>query len=187
MATIGYARVSSTGQNLDRQTDALTTAGVERVFVEKKSGASASNRPELAACLDYLRSGDVLVVVELSRLGRNLLDLITIVNTLGERGIELRSLKENIDTSTATGRLLFSVMASLSEFERAVINERAAEGRASAKARGKTGGRPKVDASKIEAAKTLVAGGMSAAAAAKATGVSRASLYRHGIGTVTAN
>jgi DNA invertase Pin-like site-specific DNA recombinase len=187
MATIGYARVSSTGQNLDRQTDALTTAGCDRVFVEKMSGAKAANRPELAACLDYLRPGDVLVVTELARLGRSLLDLIGIVNGLAERSVEFRSLKEHIDTTTPAGRLTFNIMGALAEFEREVINQRAAEGRAAAKSRGQTGGRPRVDPTKVDAAKALVAGGMSASAAAKATGISRATLYREGIGTVTAN
>lgn len=184
MAVLGYARVSSTGQNLDRQTDALGAAGVDRVFVEKASGAKR-DRVELAALLDYARDGDVVVVTELARLGRSLPDLIAIVGQLGERGIGFRSLKESIDTTSAAGRLVFHVMGALAQFEREVINERAAEGRAAARSRGRTGGRPKVDTDKIEAARALVAGGMSAAAAARATGVGRATLYRHGIGTVT--
>ena len=184
MTIVGYARVSSTGQNLDRQTDALTAAGATRVFMEKMTG-TRRDRPALAAALDYIRPGDVLVVTELSRLGRTLLDLIGIVNGLGERGVEFRSLKEAIDTTTAAGRLVFNIMASLAEFERAIINERAAEGRAAAKARGRTGGRPAVDPDKLDAARELVAAGKSAKAAAKATGISRASLYRHGIGTIS--
>jgi DNA invertase Pin-like site-specific DNA recombinase len=185
MADIGYGRVSSTGQSLDRQLDALNAAGVERVFVEKRSGASAKNRPELAACLDYLRPGDVLIVAELARLGRSLLDLIGIVSDLGARGIGFRSLKEAIDTTTPAGTLVFHIMGALAQFERDMINQRAAEGRAAAKRRGQTGGRPAVDPAKIEAARDLIAGGMSAAKAAKITGVGRATLYRHGISTVT--
>lgn len=183
MALIGYARVSSTGQNLDRQLDAFAAAGVERTFTEKLTGSKRS-RPQLDACLDYLRDGDVLVVSELARLGRSLIDLISIVNSLGERGIGFRSLKESIDTLSPAGTLVFHIMGSLAQFEREVINQRAAEGRASAKARGKTGGRPRVDPAKIYSAKMLVSGGMSASAAAKATGVSRATLYREGIGSI---
>ncbi len=183
MTTIGYARVSSTGQNLDRQTDALTAAGAKRIFTEKLSGAKR-DRPQLAALLDYARPGDVVVVTELARLGRTMLDLIATVTGLGERGIEFRSLKENIDTTTPAGRMVFGILASLAQFERETINERAAEGRAAAKARGRTGGRPAVDPAKVEAAKQLVAGGMSAAGAARATGISRATLYRSGIGSV---
>jgi DNA invertase Pin-like site-specific DNA recombinase len=186
MTILGYARVSSTGQNLDRQTDALAAAGAQRIFTEKLSGAKR-DRPQLAALLDYARPGDVIVVTELSRLGRTMLDLIATVNGFGERGIEFRSLKENIDTTSPAGRMLFGIMASLAQFEREIINERAAEGRAAAKARGKTGGRPRVDPAKVQAARQLVDGGMSTIAAAKATGISRATLYRSGIATTVAN
>jgi DNA invertase Pin-like site-specific DNA recombinase len=180
---IGYARCSSAAQNLDRQRDALTVAGAGRLYEEKITG-SRRDRPQLTAMLDYARSGDVIVVTELARLGRTLTDLLDIVNGLGKRGIEFRSLKENIDTSTPSGRLLFHLMAALAEFERDVINERAAEGRAAARARGRTGGRPRVDQAKLDAARLLVESGKSSAEAARTVGVGRATLYRHGIGVV---
>jgi DNA invertase Pin-like site-specific DNA recombinase len=185
MATIGYARVSSSDQSLDRQTDALTAAGCERTFTEKITGARR-DRPQLDALLDYARPGDTIVVTELARLGRSLLDLISIVGGLGQRGIEFRSLKEQIDTTTPAGKLVFHILAALAEFERDVIRQRAAEGREAAKARGKTGGRPKVDDAKVIAAAQLVAGGMSATQAARAVGIGRATLHRRGIGTVSA-
>src|SRR5690349_16867192 len=103
--TIGYARTSTTGQNLDRQRDALNAAGCARVFEEKMSG-TRRDRPELAALLDYVRPGDVVVVTELARLGRTMSDLIDIVGGLGTRGIGFKSLKENIDSTTAAGRLV---------------------------------------------------------------------------------
>ena len=180
---IGYARCSSAGQNLDRQRDALTAAGCIRIFEEKISGARR-DRPELAAMLDYARKGDVVVVTELARLGRTLTDLLTIVGALGQRGIGFKSIKENIDSTTAAGRLAFHVIAALAEFERDAIAERAAEGRAAAKARGKTGGRPRVDQAKIDNARKLVEAGTSSAEAARIVGVGRATLYRHGIGTL---
>jgi len=183
--TIGYARTSTSGQNLARQLDALRAAGAVRIYEEKVSGARR-NREQLAATLDYARNGDVIVVTELARLGRTLTDLIEIVGALGKRGIGFRSMKEQIDSTTAAGRLVFHVVAALAEFERDAINERAAEGRAAAKARGRTGGRPRADEAKIEAARKLVESGMSAAQAAHSVGVGRATLYRRGIGTMTA-
>jgi DNA invertase Pin-like site-specific DNA recombinase len=185
MSILGYARCSAADQNLDRQTDALGAAGCDRIFAEHMTG-TRRDRPELAALLDYARPGDTLVVTELSRLGRRLSDLIDLAETLAERGIELRSLKEAIDTRTPTGKLVFHLLSSIAQFERDIIAERAAEGRAAAKARGRTGGRPRCDETKIEAARQLVAGGMSAMQAARSVGVSRASLYRHGVGTVAA-
>lgn len=144
----------------------------------------AAGRREAGSTTDFY--GDIIVVTELARLGRSLLDLIGIVNDLGARDIGFRSLKENIDTTTPAGTLIFHIMGALAQFERDCINQRAAEGREAAKRRGQTGGRPKADPTKVTAAKELVAAGMSASAAVKATGISRATLYRHGIGTVTA-
>jgi hypothetical protein len=106
---IGYARCSSAGQNLDRQRDALKAAGADRLYEEKITGARR-DRPQLVAMLDYARSGDVIVVTELARLGRTLTDLLDIVNGLGKRGIEFRSLKENVDTSTPSGGLIFHII-----------------------------------------------------------------------------
>ncbi len=141
MALIGYARVSSTGQELALQEDALTKAGAERIFSEKVTG-TLRDRPQLAAALDYLRPGDTLVVYSLSRLGRSLSHLIDTVNGLEARGIGFKSVVETIDTSTPSGRFTFHLFASLSEFVREMIREGAAAGRAAAKARGQTGADP---------------------------------------------
>jgi len=127
MAAIGYARVSTRDQSPQLQLDALTNAGCERLFVEHASGKNA-DRPELAACFDHLRTGDVLVVWKLDRLGRNLRHLIDVVNELAERGVQFRSLTESIDTTTAPGKLLFNIMGSLAEFERDLIRERTRAG-----------------------------------------------------------
>lgn len=177
--SIGYARVSTTDQDSALQLDALTAAGCTRVFEEKLSGA-LRERPQLAAALDYLRPGDTLTVWKLDRLGRSLLHLIETVNDLAAKGIAFRSLNEQIDTSTATGKLVFHLFASLAEFERDMIRERAAAGRAAAKARGRTGGRPlAMTPEKLAAAQALISAGHTAKAAAKAVGVGRATLYRH--------
>lgn len=177
--TVGYARVSSTDQNPELQIDALTAAGCGRIFSEKVSGALV-DREQLAAALDYLRPGDVLVVWKLDRLGRSLLHLIQTVNDLAARGIAFRSLKENLDTGTATGKLIFHIFGALAEFERDMIRERAEAGRAAAKARGRTGGRPAMmTPDKLAAAQALIAAGSTAKAAAAAIGVGRATLYRH--------
>ena len=119
-ALIGYARVSTTGQLLDRQQHALAEAGCLRVFADKLSGKNA-DRPELAACLDYLRPGDTLVVPSLDRLSRSLADLIQIVTTLRRQGVGFKSLHEALDTTTPGGRLVFHVFAALAEFIRELI------------------------------------------------------------------
>ena len=155
---IGYARVSTKDQNLDRQIDALQQAGCEKIFSEQISGAK-KERPELNMLLSQIRDGDQLVINKLSRLGRSLKDLIKIVSDLEDRGVTFISLKDAIDTSSASGRLVFHIFASLAEFERDLISERTKAGLASAKSRGRMGGRPRglsADAQKTAmAAETL--------------------------------
>ncbi|WP_068317728.1 recombinase family protein [Polycladidibacter hongkongensis] len=138
---IGYARVSTTDQNLDAQTDALTAAGAERLFSERVSGAKAE-RPELDKMLDQLRDGDVVVVTKYDRLARSLRDLLDIVEAIKERGAGFRSLAEDIDTTTPAGELIFHVFASIAHFERRRIAERTREGLEAARKRGRIGGRP---------------------------------------------
>lgn len=118
--TLGYARVSTAHQSLDQQSDALTAAGVDhsRIYAEKLSGTSTrEQRPGLTALLDYARPGDCIVVTGIDRLGRNAAEVMTTIRELGERGIVLRSLREGIDTSNATGRMVAGVLASLAELE----------------------------------------------------------------------
>ncbi|MEM9240260.1 MAG: recombinase family protein [Pseudomonadota bacterium] len=138
---IGYARVSTTDQNLDAQTDALTTASAERLFSERVSGAKAE-RPELDKMLDQLRDGDVVVVTKHDRLARSLRDLLDIVEAIKEHGAGFRSLAEDIDTTTPAGELIFHVFASSAHFERRRISERTREGLAAARKRGRIGGSP---------------------------------------------
>lgn len=138
---IGYARVSTLLQNADLQHDALTIAGCERVFTDKISGTVAA-RPELAKLKDMLRQGDTLVVWRLDRLGRSLRDLMDWMNYLDQNGIALKSLQESIDTSTATGKLVFHIFAAMAEFERNLIVERTMAGLSAARSRGRKGGRP---------------------------------------------
>lgn len=138
---VGYARVSTQDQSPALQEDALRTAGCERVFVEKASGAQR-DRPELKAALEYTRAGDTLVVWKLDRLARSMKQLIDTVEGLAEQGIGFRSLTETIDTTTAGGQLIFHVFAALSQFERSIIRERTSAGLQAARARGRTGGRP---------------------------------------------
>ncbi len=138
---IGYARVSTTDQNLDAQIDALTAAGAERLFSERVSGAKAE-RPELDKMLDQLRDGDVVVVTKYDRLARSLRDLLDIVEAIKKRGAGFQSLGEDIDTTTPAGELIFHVFASIAHFERRRIAERTLEGLAAARKRGRIGGRP---------------------------------------------
>lgn len=140
---IGYARVSTKDQNLDAQIDALEAAGAERIFKEKVTGKTRQ-RPELDRLLDHLRADDVVVITKYDRLARSLKDLIEIVERIRERGAGFRSLAEDIDTTTPTGRLIFHVFGSIAEFERERIIERTKEGLAAARRRGRAGGRPAV-------------------------------------------
>lgn len=138
---VGYARVSSSDQNLDLQRDALLQAGCHRVFEDKVSGVKV-DRPGLTEALAYLRPGDTLVVWRLDRLGRSLPHLIATVQDLADRGISFMSLQEAIDTSTPGGNLVFQIFGALAEFERNLIRERTLAGLAAARARGRHGGRP---------------------------------------------
>lgn len=139
---IGYARVSTKDQNLALQKDALEKEGCERIFEEKISGKKA-NRPELQKLLEQLRAGDVVIIWKLDRLGRSLRDLVDLVQQIQEKGAGLKSLHDHIDTTTPQGKLTFHLFAALAEFERDIISERTKAGLASARARGRKGGRPK--------------------------------------------
>lgn len=177
---IGYARVSTGGQKLERQLDALTAAGCRKIFADKKSGKDAL-RPELKACHAFLDAGDTLVVPSLDRYGRSLQDLINMVAELRERGIGFTSLHENLDTTTPGGRLVFHVFAALAEFIRELIIIGTKEGLAAARARGRVGGRPTVATEEIiRAARDLLPDpGRSITSIAKLLGVSPGTLYNH--------
>lgn len=151
---IGYARVSSSSQNLDAQIDSLKHAGCEKVFTDKISG-TAKERNGWTELMNYIRNGDMLVISELSRMSRSLSHLLEIVDDLKKRQVDLKSLRENIDTSTATGRAFLSIMGAVSQMELEIKAERAEAGRAAAKARGKSGGRPRTDPDKLEQAHIL--------------------------------
>ena len=177
---VGYARVSTLDQKPALQIDALKSAGCERIFTEKASGAQR-DRPELSAALDYIRAGDTLVVWKLDRLARSMHQLIETVENLQSRGIELRSLTESIDTATPGGRLIFHIFGALAEFERAVIRERTSAGLVAARERGKKGGRPStLGIGDLAAAKALLADpAIRVEDVAARLKVSPATLYRH--------
>src|SRR6478752_6101675 len=141
MASIGYARVSTADQSLDRQLDELRTHGCHRVFAEAASGKRGAHRPQWDACLGHLRAGDTLVVVELSRLGRNTGDLGRLLDHLDEHKIALRILNLGIDTSTPAGRLIFTIVGAAAAMERELLIERTQSGLTAARARGRVGGR----------------------------------------------
>jgi DNA invertase Pin-like site-specific DNA recombinase len=179
---LGYARVSTGHQSLDQQVDALSAAGVDtaRVYSDKLSGTSTrEQRPGLAALLDYARPGDAIVVVGIDRLGRNAAEVMTTIRELGERNIVLRSLREGIDTSKATGRMVAGVLASLAELELELGRERRTAAREARRARGQSIGRPKaLDKSKAALTHRMHASGESASTIATALSVSRATVYR---------
>ncbi len=151
---IGYARVSSIGQNLDSQVDALQQAGCGKIFADTMTG-SRMQRPGWEQLLAYVRPGDTLVVTELSRMTRSLLHLLETAQALQHQAVHLVSLREHIDTTTATGRCFLAMMGAIHQMERELRAERAAAGRASAKARGRSGGRPRTPIAKLENARIL--------------------------------
>lgn len=143
MSIVGYTRVSTQDQNLNSQIEALTAAGAERIYSDKITGKNAA-RPGLTECMKFLRRGDTLLVYSTDRLGRSMTDVVTIVAELGERGVQFKSLTEPFDTTTAGGELFFHICAAFAQMNGRIISERTRAGLASAKARGRLGGRPTV-------------------------------------------
>lgn len=180
MAKFGYARVSTGGQNLDRQIDQLNECNVERIFMEKISGPKRE-RPELHLMMDMLREGDTIIVTELARISRSVKDLFEIVGIIHSKKSNIKSLKEPwLDTTTPQGKLLFTIFAGISQFDRDIIRQRTMEGLSSARARGRKGGRPKKDSSDMELAfKMYDSKEYSIMEIEKATKVSKSSLYRY--------
>ncbi len=175
---IGYARVSTQDQNLKMQLDALKKVGCEKVFREKASGVH-SKRSGLDRALSHLRKGDVFVVWKLDRLGRNLGRLVAFVEGVQERGIEFKSITDNIDTTTPSGRFFFHMMAALAQMERELIAERTRAGLEAARKRGRVGGRPRtMTEKKVKAAKKLLKIGTTPREVAETLGVSMPTLYR---------
>lgn len=150
----GYARVSTESQNLDRQLDALKNYGVDKVFTEKMTGTK-KDRPSLNELRNILRKDDIVVIESLSRLGRSTKDLLNLIEEFNDKGVFLKSLKEDIDTSSPTGKLILTVLSALAQFERDLTVQRTQEGLKSARARGRVGGRPKKDKKVIEKALKL--------------------------------
>lgn len=177
---VGYARVSTQDQNPSLQTDALTAAGCEKIFIERASGAQR-DRPELKAAIEFLRSGDTLVVWKFDRLARSLKQLIETIEQLGARGIGFRSVTEAIDTGTSGGKLVFHIFGAIAEFERSIIRERTTAGLEAARARGRKGGRPPALSDKdIAAAKAMLADqAITVEDVAQRLNVAPSTLYRH--------
>ena len=177
---VGYMRVSSNSdrQSTDLQRDALLVAGIDarHLFEDHASGAK-DDRTGLAQALEFVRPGDVLVVWKLDRLGRSLSHLLAIVNTLKDKQVAFRSLTEGMDTTTASGELLFHVFGALAQYERALIQERVAAGLAAAKRRGRIGGRPQaITGEKLNTITAALDAGMSKAAVCRNFGVKRTTL-----------
>ena len=177
MTRIGYARVSTFDQNLDSQLDELKRAGCTKIFQEKAS--SVKRRPEFEKCLDYLREGDTLVVWKLDRLGRTTKKLLELIDDLKDRGINLQIITLGVDTSTAAGRLFFTMMAGLAEMERELIRERTNVGLKAARARGKMGGRKPIDEQIMNRAMIMYEAKMTVDDITKTLNISRSTFYKY--------
>ncbi len=175
MAQVGYARVSTVGQSLDAQLQALATC--DKIFQEKVSGAK-DDRPQLSLLLDFVREGDVVMVTKLDRLARNTRHLLEISEFLNHKRVSLRILNLGIDTSTPTGKLMLTMIGAIATFERELMLERQAEGSALAKQRGAYKGRQPTAMAKGEAGLALAGGGLAKAEIARRTGISLSSVQR---------
>jgi DNA invertase Pin-like site-specific DNA recombinase len=179
---LGYARVSTMGQDLDAQLAALTTAGVERrlVFTDKLSGSGRIGRPGLAAMLAYARSGDIVVVTAIDRLGRSVAEVTRTIADLGEQAITLRALREGVDTATPSGRAVAAIVATLVELERELSRERRAASRESRRARRLPATKsPRLSPERQEQLRRLAETGEPVRALAEAFGIGRATAYRY--------
>lgn len=174
----GYARVSTDDQELARQIDALNNYGVDKIYKEKITGTKAS-RPELDKLKNAVREGDSVIIESLSRLGRSTKDLLALLEEWDNQGVKLVSLKENIDTTTPTGKLLVTVLSAISQFERDITVQRTNEGLQAARARGRKGGRPKANAENVRKAVDYYnRQTMSVKEITAICGISQATLYR---------
>jgi DNA invertase Pin-like site-specific DNA recombinase len=175
---IGYARVSTVDQNLDRQLSMLTDYGCEKIVKEKFTGTT-KDRKGLHQLFEVIRKGDTVVVESISRLGRKTLDILNIIQQFEEKGVHFISLKENMDTKTSTGKAMFQMMCVIAELERNLIAKRVKEGLEASKKRGKTLGRPKLDKEKLTVALRMYdSKEYSVKEIVSATGISQGSLYR---------
>lgn len=178
MALVGYARVSTTDQDLSIQLNTLKEAGCKKIFSEKMSGTQKKERLELEACLDYLREGDTLIVTRIDRLSRSLRDLQNLVYELKEKNIYLKATEQPIDTSTAAGKAFLDMLGVFAEFETNLRRERQLEGVAKAKKEGKYKGRQPTARAKSDQVISLVEDGLTRKAVAEKLGISVASVYR---------
>jgi len=175
---IGYGRVSTSDQNPDSQRDALHRAGVDQIFLDTFTGTKA-HRPELNKLKEQLRAGDTIVITRLDRLGRSTKDLLNLVSELQDQVVNLEVLEQSIDTSTPEGKLFFTLVASFAEFEREIMRARTIDGLASARARGRVGGRkPAMSPAKVSTAQQMYADARPVKEIAEVLGVSRPTVYR---------
>ncbi|RDC60880.1 putative transposon Tn552 DNA-invertase bin3 [Alteripontixanthobacter maritimus] len=174
---VGYGRVSSAGQSLEIQHEALAQIGCEKIFSEKMSGRSASNRIELTNAIDFVRDGDTLIVTRLDRLARSVADLHQVIEKLSAKGVGFRCLNQSgVDTDTSTGKLMLAVLGAVAQFENDIRRERQMEGIAKAKAEGRYKGRPAtIDPEEIKAMRER---GLGASQIAREMNIGRASVYR---------
>ena len=176
---IGYARVSTVGQTLEQQTEALTSAGAGKIFHDVMSGAR-DDRPGFTECMRYLREGDTLIVWRLDRLGRNMRSIINTFHELTQRGVTVRSLHDGVDTSTSTGRMVAGILMSIAEYERELVRERTALKLEHARKSGRKFGRPtKLNADQAALARRMKSTGETAATICETLGIGRTTLYRY--------
>lgn len=179
MTHIGYARVSTAEQNTEAQERALTEAGCDTIYTDQGVSGAKTSRPGLDGALAALQPGDTLVIWKLDRLGRSLKHLLSIVEGLAEQGVNFQSLTDGFDTSTAGGKMVFSVMGAMAEYERNLIRERTLEGLKTAKLKGRTGGKPKTDAGIFELIEFKLSNGATVKDACAASGISRNTWYEY--------